>query len=250
MPAFLPKPPVESGNGPEITVLTYNILAINRNIEAVAQVIREADADIVAVQEANIGFQTYARIYMTEQYPHIAAYLDPLSQQYDGRMILSKYPIRAFDVAPGYARTVLYLRAEIEIENQLIAVYSVHLYPATAQRIFSTEKRHGDLQVLLNDTAQDTLPVLLVGDFNMTDVTADYRQIAARYSDAYRERSRTIGTTHPNGGVLHHHLQIIPGFIRIDYVFHDDNLTALEAQVIRKGSSDHFPLWARVRLDD
>jgi vancomycin resistance protein VanJ len=249
-PAFLPKVPVAPSSAPEITVLTYNILAINRNLDAVARVILDTDADIVAIQEAQIEFQTYAETHLAERYPYIASFQAPGTPRYEGRMLLSKYPILNAHVAAGYARTILYLRAEIDVSGETIALYNVHLHPPSPRWIFSTAARHGDLEVLLAETTQETLPTLIVGDFNMTDATADYRLIASQYIDTYRERGDNIGTSHPNGGVLHHRLSVIPSFIRIDYIFHDAAFTAVDTQVIRAGSSDHFPLWARLRLGD
>lgn len=249
-PAFIPKSPLPPSSAPEITVLSYNILAINRNLEAVADVILEADADIIAIQEAHIDFQTYAETNLIERYPYIVSQQAPTFSRAEGRMILSKYPITSAHIEAGYARTILYLRAEIEIADETIAVYNVHLHPPTPHWVFSTERRHGDLEVLLSDAANDSLPVLLVGDFNMSDATQDYRLTASHYTDTYRERANNIGTSHPNGGVFYHRLSLIPSFIRIDYIFHDAYFAGVEAQVIRAGSSDHFPLWARLRLGD
>lgn len=250
LPAYLPKTPLPPSSAPEITVLTYNILAINRNLDAVAEVILEADADIVAIQEAQIEFQTYAESHLTEHYPYMVAYQTAGFSRYEGRMLLSKYPILTASVESGYARTFLYLRAEIDAQGERIALYNVHLHPPSPRWIFSTVDRHGDMEVLLTNTAQETLPTLIMGDFNMTDATEDYRLIASRYTDTYRERATNIGTSHPNGGILHRWLSGFPGFIRIDYIFHDEVYAAVDTQVIRAGSSDHFPLWARLRFED
>lgn len=245
---LLPKAAPPPSTAPEITVLTYNIFAGNRRVETIERVIEEADADIVAVQEANQTFIAHAETYLSVDYPYIAYYRDEQPSQYEGRMILSRYPIVATQIVPGYARTVLYLRAEIDVDGTRLAVYSVHLHPPAPYGIFSTEARSGDMQQLLDNAARDPLPVIMLGDFNMTDMTADSRRISATYTDAFRATATGLGTSHPNGRFVHPRLTFFPGLIRIDYVFHDDYFTPLEARVIRDGTSDHYPLWARLRL--
>lgn len=247
--AFLPKPELPSSNEPQISLMTYNILAINRNFDALAAVILEADADIIAVQEVQPIFETYAQENLSVRYPYIVAHIDPTLSSYEGRMILSKYPILTSSTHAGYARTILYLRAEVDVDGEVMVVYNVHLHPPSPHGIFSTAERSGDLQVLLADAAQETLPTVILGDFNMTDTTSDYRAIAAQYTDAYRERARNIGTSHPNVGVIFSGSQL-PGFIRIDYLFHDVNFSTEGARVIRGGSSDHFPVFFTLRLSN
>lgn len=82
-------------------------------------------------------------------------------------------------------------------------------------------------QSCLRLAANDSGPLMIVGDFNMTDQSADYGQITARYADTYREIGWGMGFTFPDFSTL----SAIPGSVsglgfirplaRIDYVFHD-----------------------------
>jgi len=86
-------------------------------------------------------------------------------------------------------------------------------------------------------------PMLIVGDFNMTDRSDDYWRIVEHYHDAFREVGFGFGWTF-NGTFP------IP-LLRIDYVFHNDAVQALTARVlVNSGNSDHNPLVVDVTLLD
>lgn len=246
--AMLPRSDQVAATTEDLTVLTYNMWVHNDNLEDVIRLIETTDADIVALQEVQTEFVRYANTRLRDQYPFQVAREDPKRLQYDGRMILSRYPITNYQIQTGVGRDLLYLRAEIDFNGQPLAIYSVHLCPVTMHGGFSTALRHADLSLLLEHAAQETMPTVFLGDFNMTDTTADYHLATAQYSDAFRESTSGLGTTYPDWGTFITGLDVIAGAIRIDYVFADENFDALDAAVLAGGGSDHRPVWAQLRL--
>jgi vancomycin resistance protein VanJ len=240
---FLPKGGA-SADVPSFTLLTYNMRADNAAIRDVEAVIRSANADIVAVQELNIPGAALFSESFRDVYPYQA--LHPQAD-YSGQGIFSRYPISADD----YWQIVLgHQRAIINLNRTSFALYNAHpVQPWATGKLMDTSVRQQELDSSLERAAKETMPTLIVGDFNMTDWAADYRRITAQYADSYREAGWGMGFTFPAFSVTNQQLAFLPPLARIDYVFHDRSFWALEATVLPDtGGSDHHPLLVRLAL--
>ena len=75
-------------------------------------------------------------------------------------------------------------------------------------------------------------PVLVCGDFNDTPVSYSYQQLLGEKFDSFREAGSGIGITY---------LGKLPSY-RIDYVFHDEEFSAIEYNSPKVKLSDHYPV--------
>jgi endonuclease/exonuclease/phosphatase (EEP) superfamily protein YafD len=84
-------------------------------------------------------------------------------------------------------------------------------------------------------------PALLLCDCNLTDTSQAYARLATFMADSFREAGWGFG---------HSSFSRRPPFQaqRLDYVWHSDQLAALEAAVGPDGGSDHRPVIARLAL--
>jgi len=84
-----------------------------------------------------------------------------------------------------------------------------------------------------------TAPVVVQGDFTMSDQSRAYSALTTSLQDSFREAGTGLGRTFPNS--LHLGRVRIPGpLVRIDYVFHSPQLQATAATVnCIEGQSDH-----------
>ena len=240
---FLPRNP-DPSQGPTLTLLTYNLLAGRGSYDESIAIIRAADAEIVLLQE--VGFPIAAQIeaQLSDLYPYMA--LHPQAEQTAGQGILSRYPIEA-DTYWRYdwLRFALgHQRAEFTLNGQTITLYNLHpTHPAMSGSFFDPRNRELEIAALLAEMAEIETPIILGGDFNLTELSDDYAAITARYRDAYRDAGWGLGWTFPRWGLP------VPPFLRIDYVFSSPAIRALEARVIDAyGSSDHHPLLVRLLL--
>ena len=75
-------------------------------------------------------------------------------------------------------------------------------------------------------------PVVLCGDFNDPPVSYSYQQVSRNLNDAFLSTGFGFGTTYA---------QTFP-FLRIDYVFLDNQITPMNFRIIENYLSDHFPV--------
>jgi endonuclease/exonuclease/phosphatase (EEP) superfamily protein YafD len=238
---FLPKGGASEAES--FTLLTYNVLADNTAYAQMLAVVQSADPDVVALQELRSEAAYYLASNLRAIYPHQA--LHPDATGYAGQAVFSRYPISNDDYWQLYQSGQ---RVTIELPSKAVTLYSTHMAIPWV-RNFDTSNRTEEVNDLLLRAENDAGPVLIAGDFNMTDWAADYGRVTARYADSYREVGWGMGFTFPAFSPTNPQLAFLPPLARIDYVFHDHAFQALESTVLPDtGGSDHHPLLVRLRL--
>lgn len=243
-----------------ITVLSFNVLRDDGGYEAVAQIIRQADADIVGIQELGMNLAAHLERELADLYPYQA--LHPQDPHFRGQGVFSRYPITEdaywqFGDLPRMAFTELvrshgHQRVVLDVNGQAVVVYNVHPWPplewegALNFRIEPAADEGHQLTVrrLIDRATNETLPTLLLGDFNMSDQFIEYDLMTQHFRDSQREAGRSPGYTYPAGGI-----GPFPALIRLDYIFHSSHFRAVEARTLAESArSDHFPVWAALTL--
>ncbi|MFN8374378.1 MAG: endonuclease/exonuclease/phosphatase family protein [Anaerolineae bacterium] len=231
LPERLPAIP----EGTQITVLTYNISLRDRGMDQEAALIREANADVVALQEVSERAGEYFDAELADLYPYRAIHG---SDSPPGQAVLSRYPIvedMTWEVERMHQRVVL------DVNEQQVTFYNVHPVHFNLDRdhVVNFEAQLREVEDILARTAEETNPMLIVGDFNTTDQSAIYESFASVYSDSFLEVGSGFGLTFPSNLPL----------ARLDYIFHTEAFTALDAEVWESsGGSDHYPVFARLEL--
>jgi vancomycin resistance protein VanJ len=242
-------PPSAPAAEPALTVYTHNLHAMTSGLEGVAEAIRASGADVVALQELTEPAADYFAAALGADYPHQA--LEPRGLTTSGTGILSRWPL---DEAEIWMSTMLQMRVTVTAPDGPFAFYSAHPPPPHwFLQAFNTSARTAALDSILERAAQESLPVVLAGDFNLTDQTAAYQRILnAGFRDSFRESGWGLGLTFADLSVYFAPLGLLPPFIRIDYVYHSGDFTAVSARVGPSAGSDHYPVQAalaRVRDD-
>ncbi|HPQ22103.1 MAG TPA: endonuclease/exonuclease/phosphatase family protein [Saprospiraceae bacterium] len=80
--------------------------------------------------------------------------------------------------------------------------------------------------------------VIVLGDFNDTNLSYAYHEIKGANIDAFREAGNGFGSTYAG---------VIP-FLRIDYCLVDKDFSVVNSQVIQSKYSDHYPLISEIKL--
>ncbi len=231
-----------------LEVLTFNLEVCQDDDELaeLADIIRSSNADIVGLQEISPAGATYFADHLSDILPHQA--LHPNDDNiYAGQGVLSRYPIEQWHYwgyPDGGNATLGHIEAHIQLDGQRVTVYNTHpMPPVSFERNLEPDSHESELEYLFErvlEVEKDN-PVLLMGDFNMTQHFDDYDRFTVHFQDALRVASPTLlGLTFPATD------SIWPAVIQLDYIFYDaDQFSAYKAQVIKRaGASDHYPVWA------
>jgi endonuclease/exonuclease/phosphatase (EEP) superfamily protein YafD len=252
---FMPRP--EPARSTTIKVLTFNLHGEAHQIDPILDILRTSNADFISVQELSTEAADCFKTALADRYPHQV--LHAFEQSSRGQGVLSRHPITTqnFWRNPQIARHSLgHLRVEIDFNGTTITLYNTHpLHPGMANDGFSTRPRGQEIDLVLEQAAKDTTPVLIMGDFNMTDQNEDYQRITSRFGDSFRTVGGGMGFTFPDLSTFqslpdYWPLPIRPiPFLRLDYIFHNDAFRPVTTFVWpTAGGSDHRPVFAELAL--
>lgn len=227
--------------GDHVTLATYNInyggfYHPDRSVAA----IREADADIICLQETNDAWEYILRNEFSDDYPYMAFQPDNAA---GGMGIMSKYPIQEREwrqTRRGWFHGWV-LEADTNIGN--IQLLNVHLKPSLNDRggfsvgayLVAGSIRESEINEL-HEILDPKIPTVILGDFNEAEGGRAMRNLLARgYTDALSEFDTSTDT-------WEWQTSMITFNNRLDHVMYSPQFYCANARVIKLGSSDHFPV--------
>jgi len=239
---FLPRSINVPANAPQLHLLSFNINKSNQQIDQMIRVIRDSNADVVAIQELSPQLAQAADEQLAELYPYRA--LHPQTDFF-GQCVLSRYPLSNDEF---WQINLGHQHVDAAWNGQTITLFNVHPIHPLRGFSFDGEARAMEVNDVLRRTETVTAPLLIVGDFNMTNLSDDYARVTDRYSDTYEQIGWGMGFGFPNFANAFH-IRFVPPLARIDYIFHDAHFQPVEMHVgSDSAGSDHFPVYATLAL--
>ena len=235
-----------------IKILTYNVHSCigsdaKASPERIAEVIADCGADVVALQELDVGRRRTGAIDQARSIAiHLGMemYFNPairIAEEQYGDAILTSLDMRLVKSAPlpSLAEQRGALWVEVEWNGRPVQIINTHLG-------LSRRDRSGQVSALLGPAwlghPDCTSPRILLGDFNAVRSSLAYRQIAARLDDAWRSTDAKPARTFPARLPL----------LRLDHIFVDRTIHVREIGVLQsrlaRTASDHLPLFARLEF--
>ncbi|MDO3433873.1 endonuclease/exonuclease/phosphatase family protein [Rhizobium sp. CBN3] len=234
-----------------IKLLTYNVhscIGSDRKLDPgrIASVIAETGADIIALQEVDVGRrrtggidQAHVIASLLKMQAHFHPALSVAEEQY-GDAIITALPTGVIKAGPlpSVGETRGALSVEIIAGDRKLLVVNTHLGLRGRERIqqMTTLLNSG----WLHGTAEAPLPTVLCGDFNAIPSSATYRLVARSLRDAQLAGGDAPKATFPSRYPL----------MRLDHIFVTDDLVVRRAMVLQtrltKVASDHLPLLAEI----
>lgn len=218
-----------------LRVVTFNVYPYNEQLDTAQDWLLRQDADILALQEIGAPLPQ-----IEAAYPYQSA-----QPMVNGHAIFSRYPIlNASDVTLG---DTPHQRVVLDIEGSEVVLYNVHLYMPFRENDrplwlrYDETRRNQQIRELRQYAANETAPLIIAGDFNMSEYSPIYDTLAADLTDAYRTLQWGIGATWP-GGESEELPGALPRLVRLDYVWHNDFFETTNALVGLPLGSDHLPL--------
>jgi len=245
-------------NGPRLRVATYNVHGCvgmdgQRSEHRIAEVIASMSADIVGLQELDLGRERSGRAdqaaLIADQLGwkyHFHPAMRNGDEQY-GNAIVSRFPIevkRAVELPgppPWYCReqrSAIWMEAETDLGA--VQIVNSHFGLGYSERRLQAQLVTGP--EWLGAVSPDE-PAILLGDFNSVPASRAYQSIQAQLHDVRtlvrpRRRFRTFPTRLPS--------------LAVDHIFVNRALSPTHLNVHRtrlaRVASDHFPLVCELTL--
>ena len=251
-PLFAPRHAPTSASGRDLTVMTLNVLADNPKHGELAAAIAAEDPDVVALQELEPDAAADHVGELAGRYPHHA--LVPETKR--GAGVLSKYPLRAAEPLRLSEGGNWNQHLVVEAPLGRLTLFNVH--PAVPRLhaegpgpfglpiVYDTARRSAEVARLVELVDGADGPVIVTGDFNLSEYGRDYRLLQLRLGDAYRSAGGGFGHTFPRAGSFPRNLPAPWPVVRLDYVWHSPDLQPLAADVGPSGGSDHRSVVVRL----
>lgn len=227
-----------------VSVMSYNMHhGVDHNgiygLDNVAEVINRAGAEIVALQEIDVLWGS--RSYMTDQLLWLESHVKmnsafgpalKNSTGFYGVGILSKYPIISsqYYLLPGKLEQRVLLVAGIDIKGKMVYVFNTHLGLSEEDRVLQAAKILEIAQLYENEHK------ILLGDFNTTSDAFELAPLKRYFIEERSDLSTGLSET------------LIGGKRKIDAIFVSPSILIEKLVTLVYGGSDHFPLWARIRI--
>ena len=251
-PRFVPK--ATAIGEPALKIVTFNIQFALGGLEGIVDWLLAGDADLVLLQEVGPDNSAHIFALLGEYYPYTVdlvgttqATLSRLSIIHHERIDLSLTDDQRTQLGSWFAD-----RLVVEVEGEPLTVYNVHLplpvrdTPRLALNIdnglvqlalhYDEIRRNILTHNLLTMIDEEPLPYIVAGDFNTSDNALIYHELAVRMHDSFREVAVGLGSTWPIN------LSGLQPLVRLDYVWHSNDLRALTAEIGPTLGSDHLPL--------
>lgn len=241
----------------KVRLATYNVhrcVGTDRrlDVERVAEVIAACNADIVALQELDVGRRRtghvdqahrLAELLRMKSHFHPAMYVE--EERY-GDAILTALPERLVRAGalPGLPRLRGLeprgaLWVAVDIGGVELQVINTHLGLVPREQQVQAAALIGEDWMA---SEAFTAPAVLLGDFNASPFSKTYRMLTAVIRDAQAGLGRAPTATFPSG---------FP-FMRIDHVFVAGSITVTKVEspfdVRARVASDHLPLVVELEI--
>ena len=252
---FSPAPLNITDSQPSIKILSHNVGWYTTQSPTLIKLIQKQQPDIIFLQEIVQKHTERAFTWLKAEYPYQIG-TPPVG-------ILSKYPIVSSEILHLADHPETQQRAIIKFKQQEIVIYNMQatgpwLRISKKLRflkipVYKYGKRSPEIQDLVQRLEQETLPVIVAGDFNMTDETQDYYNVQKVMQDSFRKSGWGFGFTWPHGWELKFlvkssNWKLNYPLCRIDYIWYSKHWGAKSSSVLEATESDHLPVAAELIL--
>ena len=230
-------------------IMTYNVQSGRDawgqlHLDGCCETIKRISPDICGLNEIRVGCSDSENVdqvaYIADQTGLDARFAKaiPMAGGEYGIALLSKYPIVSFDVHPvpdvpndereaGYYENRVIYRARIETPEGALAVYGTHFGLTRPERCYA-------VRLLMELLDKETLPLVFMGDLNMTPDDALIGELCGKLTDLSK----------PIPDYTAHTLHLRE---TIDYIF-VKGLRAGPVKAVYSFASDHLPIVTEAQI--
>jgi endonuclease/exonuclease/phosphatase (EEP) superfamily protein YafD len=235
MPHVTLSPPRADPAALQITAMSWNVYALNGQVEGLQELLRSKPADLVALHEFNGRWIADDEV-LRERYPYQLRYPQSCPS---GIVLLSAYPIVArnpseVNVPIREMLPMCWARLDLGNGRTLIFVGAHPQSPDPVPRAclrgralcYNTTVRDREIARIREQIAgllQTGEPLLFVGDFNTTEREPAYQDLVAGLQDTYRTAGNGPGSTWSQFRLFRLGIPLL----RLDYLLASPSVTPL-----------------------
>jgi len=253
---FSPAPIKITSSQPSLKILSHNVGWSTTQSPTLFKLIRQQQPDIIFLQEIVRKHTERAFTWLKADYPYQIG-TPPVG-------ILSKYPIVSSEILHLAGHGETQQRAIIRFNEQEVVIYNMqatgpwfkiynNILRFLTIPVYNYGPRSPEIQDLVERVEREILPVIVAGDFNMTDETQDYDRVQKVMQDSFRKSGFGFGFTWPHGWELKllvksSNWRLNYPVCRIDYIWYSKHWGAKSSSVLEATESDHLPIAAELIL--
>jgi len=240
----------DQSNSPQsLLVMTYNIRAADYGLKKIIATLKEADADIIALQEVdklvrrtgrkdqpkiikdNLGMNCVFRKHFSYQGGEF------------GLALLSRFKIDNIERVRVRRSNLILLKARVHTPELPVDVIVVHFHPTNPIDKASTKKENNDARLreakraIEIATTHDT-PFLILGDFNASSGSPAYGLFSEKFQDCCKVGGGLWDKTWPAKFPV----------TRIDYIWASRHFKIIRCRTLGSRASDHLPVVAEIQM--
>lgn len=238
---FVPRLQPAKSEHKRLVAMTYNLLFTNTHTTGVVAALRASNADVIGLQELSVSVASAIKHDLRDVYPY--QLLDGRTD-YSGMGLLSRYPLRATGQTLGGNWLGTPQIATLDFEGTPVTVINLHTISIRINSgdwsealESSSREREQEAQLVIDFAAAHPGPLIVLGDFNTTDLSTAHRLLTSRLYDSWLEGGYGLGLTFPSGntpksaGITVKGISVPTWLVRIDYIFHSNALRTFSARI-------------------
>jgi endonuclease/exonuclease/phosphatase (EEP) superfamily protein YafD len=237
LPYVLGGPEVEaSSRGPEVRLVLANVNAGNKNHDALKSFLREADADVILLEEITPAWAE-ALADLDARYPHSVQV--PQMGGF-GIGLWSRLPLRSSDVMTFALESVTSIVVTVDVEGKMLRLVGTH--PLPPRNASNTALRDQQLERAAAVAVEGGPYSVLLGDFNVTPWGSVFRRIGKESGLRDSGLGMGIPWTWPDG--------FWPLALPLDRCLVSEGVEVVDRRIGPDIGSDHYPLVVDLRLTE
>lgn len=227
---------LEQENKKNIKIFHINLLSSNKQYSKVLELIEKEDPDIIVVQEVSFTWDIQLK-KLTNSYPYYE--IIPRHDNF-GIGIFSKIHLTDIQQVDWGNAGLPGLKVSFEMDNSKIQLAALHPLPPINKIYY--QQRNLSLTSVVSEMNSLSTPSLLIGDFNLSMWSPDYRILQQDNKLFNARKGFGINPTWP--------ATLGPLGIPIDHVLVSKQFIVDDFYTGQNVGSDHLPVIAVLRLRD
>ena len=230
-----PPSPEVSSQRTSLRLFQANLLTENKNYQALIEAVKEAQPDVVVLQELTPEWEVQTQV-LREQYRFVELAPRPGGS---GMGILSRYPLEETKVLKLDASTHLALFVRVNVDGTPVSILGLH--PPTPVTRTKFDNRNQQFQAAAEMLSAIKGAKVLIGDLNTSPWSPYFKELAQRSGMRDARLGFGLETSWPTP---------LPGFLRIpiDHCLVSDGVQVEDARIGRSIGSDHRPLMVDLQI--